>query len=459
MPDFLGKMTVGLYSPEKTSHHFQRSLINDSYISTVNNTQSHVVDSSHSHTDNSDADVLMLDKYLNIHSYSPVNEPVVVAPTSDVPQSARTGASRGSSRGKLGAHHSSGHDISSTHKDSLVSPKKESPKRVEVPLLFGLSPTNIALQQSPDAVKDILPGGPVDELKHGLKVHGEEERAVVNKLVFDDSAPSTAAATQKRPGLSLEAVATVAPLEPIEDTPSPAIISRAVSNLTDAFIGDFEQSDKGNAHSDGNTPQHLLRTLDPSVSEYGFESISHKLDSPSSMKSYELSGQYDLQKLQYKVVNAAVPTHTPQVLKDLHTEWDEEIVGIAAGASKTPISAVVVKVEGTTVSPTDAFLFEGSMEDSARSFGLDSLSGRLNTPLQPCKSLPYDGIFFFSALSDSMSNINDGVAGRNRSNSQATRATILRDQSTKALLTRMDSGSNKQKGPVYTSKSSVGADG
>lgn len=59
-----------------------------------------------------------------------------------------------------------------------------------------------------------------------------------------------------------------------------------------------------------------------------------------------------------------------------------------------------------------------------------------------------------------MSNLNDEDIGRGRSNSQTTtRATLLREQSTKAALTRMDSGPlRQQKGPVYTSKTSVGSD-
>ena len=188
----------------------------------------------------------------------------------------------------------------------------------------------------------------------------------------------------------------MAALEPIEDAPSPAMISRAVSNLTDANLGDFEHSDKGEQSdnvgvlSENNTPQHFLRNLVPASSEYGFESISRRNDSPSSAKSFEMSGQIDLQTLQYKVVNAAVPTHVPQPVRDLRTEWGEETATVGSeagytGASvanntKTPISAVVVKVEGTTVSPQkeEAVLYAGTLEsldDTARSFGLDSLSG------------------------------------------------------------------------------------
>lgn len=410
MPNFMGKMTVGKYSPEKAASQFHKSLITDSFshISTVNQTHSHSHIGINSHVGSADGDELLLDQYLNIHSYSPVN---------DVTE--QTGAelnsvnSRTSSRGLRSTHHNSGSDLKSLNeeKDSFTSPKKESPKRVEVPLLFGLSPTNsIVIQQSPESVKEIetvLPTpSPAAKLTSLDKEENEETGKGGTGLVFNDSAPPSASAMQRRTPLHPDgpagapgatASAALVALEPIEDAPSPAMISRAVSNLTDANLGDFTHRSQIDPPSVQSTPQNATHKLLQLPSEYGFESIGlassqKKRDSPTaSSKSYEMSAQINLQSLQYKVVNAAVPACIPPPdLKSM--EWGEELTTVSseAGASaleggntKTPISAVVVRVEGTTVSPVQeelagfsSSLEMESLENTARSFGLDSLSGK-----------------------------------------------------------------------------------
>jgi hypothetical protein len=351
MPDFLEKLTVGKYSPEKAVQNYLQGTgrtITDSYISTISglspprSPQQLIGEAGMSEK----VDVgkhLLLDQYLSVQSYGmtdPAYQPF---------------GSRGGSPGRLGSAFGSLAEFEPPPGSPIggsIGDKKDSPKRVDVPAL-ALSSTS---SDAADAKSQ----------SHAPSVHDVTTPAdgALRNMTFDDSAPTTAIPGPKKapaaelvkqlssiPDVLGSHNASPRPSAPT-DTLSPVVPSSDVKMITPSKAGMFDGL--------------------PSPSQMPpFESPFNPNESPKSTKSEKFEAQFDLQQL----LDAPIPTtHVPRV--------PVEVQSVASGSrSSIPVQGVTVKVDGNTVASPKAekTVAPASIDYSdvsARSIGLDSLSGK-----------------------------------------------------------------------------------
>ena len=350
MPDFLEKLTVGMYSPERSVQNFQQSagrLTADSHISTIHEGPR----SPHSTSESAATTVavgvrvdtgkdLMLDQYLNIHTYGS-------ADASKPPSPSIT-------PGKPGIHLSIKSELEAGVAAKIVMEKKDSPKRLDVPLLdiFGT--------QTPGSQ-----GPPRSD--HSASHSAMIAPTSAGHMSFDDSAPTTAVPGPKtKPrGADLSKQ-----LSAILDQPASKLNSANVSALTSPA-----RSVAGSkVPSPRLTAANSTLSLDISASTYPDPNQPNPFpqnESPASAKSgpFDVNAHFDLHKL--------LDAPTPKVVASQLMKQEQ------VGGGGSPVKSIVVKLEGATFSPPGAGqlgIMGGSGDDfcevSERSFGVDSLSGK-----------------------------------------------------------------------------------
>ena len=456
MPDFLEKLTVGMYSPERSVQNFQQSagrLTADSHISTIHEGPR----SPHSTSESAATTVavgvrvdtgkdLMLDQYLNIHTYGS-------ADASKPPSPSIT-------PGKPGIHLSIKSEMEAGVAAKIVMEKKDSPKRLDVPLLdiFGT--------QTPGSQ-----GPPRSD--HSASHSAMIAPTSAGHMSFDDSAPTTAVPGPKtKPrGADLSKQ-----LSAILDQPASKLNSANVSALTSPA-----RSVAGSkVPSPRLTAANSTLSLDISASTYPDPNQPNPFpqnESPVSAKSgpFDVNAHFDLHKL--------LDAPTPKVVASQLMKQEQVGVGVGGGGGAgSPVKSIVVKLEGATFSPpgTGQLGKEGGSGDdvcevSERSFGVDSLSGKNKSGVYTCFAIYYMTLFIilailyivyiflfflFLALSDSVDYGPGAESQKQQYNSKtSTRANQLREQMTRANLVRMDSlvGASSKKGAIYTSKTLIGA--
>lgn len=413
MPDFLGKLTVGKYSPEKVIPEMFGRGFTDSVSQITSNTPlrggSPTFTGLRSRIPSPDPDGLLLDQYLNIHAY-------VRKDFTDL-----------------------GHDLEGTRPNSKGSPAlavyqenleppPRSPKRVEVPMLslgesskaignlsaFSGTDSNASPVKtgafSPSKRTEIPTGEPLDDFS-STKSNPS--------IAFDDSAPPTAAQGAKRPAGSVN-------LEIVTDLPDveEASVENTRNNTAEFGMGSARSIESA-VKSEGTPPA-------PPISESG--------------RSFaDLSPALDL--FEHKSVEGAVP---PYVLRSISS---------AEPKSPSAISAVVVKEKGFTlpspgneIEATDAFDME--FGETGRSLGQEStMSGksRFRTVSSGSQVLFY---FFGDTINAGLS---DSVVKSSARGGGMTRAMILREQMNKSNAARMEYLAKKQAEVTrYTSKTLAG---
>lgn len=352
----MGKLTVGKYSPEKAVQnylHGSSKLITDSfsYLSGTDPPRSPQAGAASPTSERVDTGKgLMLDQYLTIHTYSGQQDG-----SGDLKLNT---TSRGSP-GRLGMAVMGEFDGPSTTDGS----RKNSPTRVDVPLLRigSNSPGEAQHKANPDATPHIAP--------HTKQATPQEAQRPLdsagNKINFDDSAPTTAIPGIKKPtGAEL-----TKQLSSIPDVPG----SKAASpRHTGEHTGEHTP-----VRSRAPTPKDFSNEARRSRPWSPFDQAQGANDSPVSTKSaLELDSHLDWGELLDAPVPKAVSHHHG-----------------AAGVHRpsSPVQSIVVKVEGSMVSQAGAERVAhihgvDSKEHSARSLGLDSLSGELElTSLRACR--------------------------------------------------------------------------
>jgi hypothetical protein len=352
MPDFLEKITVGKYSPEKAVQNYLQSTgktITDSYISTISgpspprSPQQLIGEAGMSEK----VDVgkhLLLDQYLSVQSYG-MTDPAYQ------PFGSRGSPRLGSAFGSFGEFDPPPRSPSHAGSSSQ-SGRKDSPKRVDVPALaLALTSFDGADARSQPSV---------------LGAHDAVTPAdgALRTMTFDDSAPTTAIpGPKKAPAAEL-----VKQLSSIPDVlgshnASPRPSPPAGTTSPGAPSSDVKMITPSKGTFDG----------PPSPSHLGpFESPFNPNESPKSTKSDKFEAQFDLQQL---LLDAPIPTtHVPRVTVETQS--------VTSGSrASIPVQGITVKVDGNTVAspkagravaPTD----HDYSEASARSIGLDSLSGK-----------------------------------------------------------------------------------
>ena len=317
MPGFLEKLTVGRYSPEKSVHNYLHSTgktITDSYsyISGIDSPKAPPSPSSVLPRVDSGQN-LMLDQYLNIHTYPGFQDPSLQARTSP---------------GRPGSNFSNNREFEGVGGDGSRS---SSPKRVDVPIL---DMPGASSEKSPSQLpKDVLQAVSDDPNK---------------KMTFDDSAPTTAIPGPKK----------------VPD------LVKQLSAISDQQISPIATNEGTPVGSHEGTPREMELSIkyNQQQSSGAFDEAHPGHDSPMSTKS----ATFDLNSLDmHKLIDAPAPSSA--VKKQRET---------APQRLGSPIQNVIVKVEGSTVSPDNiehlSRLQPKDPDDlgfSARSLGLDSLSG------------------------------------------------------------------------------------
>lgn len=338
MPDFLGKLTVGKYSPEKVIPEMFGRGFTDSVSQMTANTPlrggSPALVGMRSRIPSPDPDGLLLDQYLNIHAYVRKD---FTDPGHDLE------GTRPNSKGSpvLAVYHEN------------LEPPPRSPKRVEVPMLslgesskvignlsaFSGTDSNASPAKqgsfSPSKKTEIPTGEPF----------GDYSSSKSNpSIAFDDSAPPTAAQGVKRPAgpVNLEIVTDLPGLEE-------ASVEITRNNSADVFLLGSARSIESAVKGEASPPA-------PPISGRSFADLSPALD-----------------LFEHKSVEGAVP---PYVLRSISSAEPPK--------SPSAISAVVVKEKGFTLpSPgneaeaTDAF--DLNFGETGRSLGQEStMSGNLH---------------------------------------------------------------------------------
>lgn len=397
MPNFYGKLTVGKYSPERVAPEmFGRSCADSvSHVSTdaqIQRVRSPLV--AMRSLAHSPEPSLMLDQYLNVHSYSHGKD-----------QNHTTIENRPGSNSKSSPLQLSNVDSRFPgDNDEQAGSRKGSPTRVDIPLLAIGENSKINLSTFSGTDSSISPAktsnkaattefSPNQEAKiptAGLTTEDySKSQSNPPSISFDDSAPPSAALLNKRPdkGAGTEILTsantctrTDTPLQ-FEATPD----ATSPGGLEVQVI--FEMEGEVTAES----TRANTAGFSPPTSDYvSSEQIEHQDDPPTpppplSNRSSFANASPQFHLFEHKSVDAAVP---PYAMRTLSSEEHNHAGTVSSSGKRTgSISAVVVRLDGSPVASPDGGVPTQRFEESTdflnlasteRSLGLEStISGKI----------------------------------------------------------------------------------